>query len=250
MAGLLGALLNDYEGERRRYRDKFAGLKSDKAQEPASGDVWTKTIPVSLFYRVYDKPYAVGDVQFDLVLSEAHSLTSTVSEHPVEEGATISDHIQQNLRSGKLRGLVSNYSIQTGGGDGETNRAMNAWLIFQNLWKSRQLVTIVTTLEVYENVAVVSVSTNRDASTGDSLEFDVDFRQVKKAELQEVTVSATVKPVDMTTQQRKKSATKTKKGRVTGKETTLPKTADGTIDLGEITISGSGGSTILARPGL
>jgi hypothetical protein len=249
MAGLLGALLNDYEGERRRYRDKFAGLKSDKVQEPAAGDAWTKTIPVSLFYRVYDKPYAVGDVRFDLVLSEAHSLTSNISEHPVEEGATISDHIQQNLRSGKLRGLVSNYSIQAEGGDGETNRAMNAWLLFQNLWKSRQLVTIVTTLEVYENVAVVNVSTNRDDSTGDSLEFDVDFRQVKMAALQEVTVSATVKPVDMTTNQRKKSATKVKKGRVTGKETKLATTADGTIDLGSISISGSN-STILARPGL
>ena len=228
MAGILD-LFADFEGTRRKYRDQFAGIKSTETTAP-EGKEWSTKIPVSLFYRRFDKPYAVGDIQLDLILSESHSLTSTVSEHPVEEGAAISDHIQQNLRVGKLTGLISNFSIREGGGDGATNRAADAWTLFQNLWKRRELVTIVTTLEVYENVAVTNVSTERTSSSGDALQFDVSFQQVRQPKLQEVTLSATVQPPKMDTDKRRQASGKVRNGRVTGKEATL--------NLGEMKIVG------------
>ncbi len=228
MAGIFD-IFKDFEGTRRKYLEQFAGLKSTESASP-TGKEWSTTVPVSLFYRMYDKPYAVGDIQLDLILSESHSLTSTVSEHPVEEGATISDHIQQNLRVGKLTGLVSNFSIQTGGGDGATNRAMNAWTLFHNLWKRRELVTIVTTLEVYENVAVTNVSTERSSTSGDALQFEVSFQEVRQPKLQEVTLAATVQPPKMNTKQQRQASNKVRNGRATGKAATL--------DLGETKIVG------------
>ena len=240
MGSLLDTLLRDYEGVRSKYRDNFAGLKA--TQPPVYMDApAANTVPVSLFYRLFNKPNAVGSVQLDLILSEQHALTSTVSEHPVEEGETVSDHIQQNLRTGSLKGLVSNFSVQAGGGDGQTNRAMSAWQLFQNLWKARALVTIVTTLEVYDNVAVTSVTTGRDGTSGDALEFSVDFRQIKRADLKEATVTAVASPKAMDTPQRKKSAVKAKKGRETGK--------DATMDLGGVNLA-SAEYKIVGRPGL
>lgn len=219
MAGILD-LFADFEGTRRKYREQFSGLKSTETTAPEGKD-WSAALPVSLFYRRFDKPYAVGDIKLDLILTESHALSSTVSEHPVEEGANISDHIQQNLRVGKLTGLVSNFSIGENGGDGKTNRAADAWTLFKNLWKRCELVTIVTTLEVYENVAVTNVSTERSSASGDALQFDVTFQEVRQPELQEVTLSATVQPPKMDTPQRRQASGKVRNGRVTGKEAIL-----------------------------
>lgn len=63
----------------------------------------------SLFYKVAG--YFVGSIKFDLLLNESHSLESTVTEHQVENGATVSDHIHQMPRKGSLIGLVTNHPI-------------------------------------------------------------------------------------------------------------------------------------------
>lgn len=225
------ATLNPFinaETTQRDYYKQFAGIRSTEVTGP-TGKEWSTAVPASLFYQRFDKPYAVGDITLDLILSESHALSSTVSEHPVEGGAIISDHIQQNLRIGKLVGLVSNFSLR-GGGDGKKNRAADAWTLFKNLWARRELVTIVTVLELYENVAVTNISTERSSSTGDALQFDVTFQQVRQPKLQEVTLSATVQPPAMDTPERQQASLKVRNGRVTGK--------DAVMDLGELKIVG------------
>lgn len=64
-----------------------------------------------LFYR--GGPFSVGAIRFDLLLEEHHELKSTLTKHPVESGSTVSDHIVKELRSGTLKGLVSNFSLKT-----------------------------------------------------------------------------------------------------------------------------------------
>ena len=216
MAGLLD-IFEDYEGTRRDYQEKFDGLQASNVPEVPKGAAWEQKLPVSLFYRVYGRPYAVGSVQLDLLLSEQHSLGSTVSEFPVEDGSVLSDHIQLNLRVGKLKGLVSNYSMQDEGGDGVTNRAMNAWSLFKALWARRETATIVTSLELYEDVVVTNVSTERSSGTGDALEFDVSFQEFKQPRLQEASLSVVVQPPAMDTPQRRQASKKVAAGRATGK---------------------------------
>lgn len=36
-------------------------------------------------------------LRFDVILSEGHELSSKVTEHPVEKGASITDFVQKNL---------------------------------------------------------------------------------------------------------------------------------------------------------
>jgi hypothetical protein len=62
---------------------------------------------------------------------------------------------------------------------------------------SKQLVTIVTSLEVYNNVAITSIETERDGDTGDALEIKVGFKQVQKVQLREDKVTAQVQPENM-----------------------------------------------------
>ena len=67
------------------------------------------TIPVSLFYR--EDGWSVGEISLDLILTEGHSLNAAVTQHPVQDGSTISDHITILPRNGTLRALVSNFSL-------------------------------------------------------------------------------------------------------------------------------------------
>jgi hypothetical protein len=46
-------------------------------------------------------------IDFDVVTGEEHNISSTVSEHPVEEGANITDHVRPNLTRVTLKGIAS-----------------------------------------------------------------------------------------------------------------------------------------------
>ena len=163
-----------------------------------------------LFYR--KDGYSVGAVELDLILDESHSKNAQVTENPLQDGRAVSDGIYLELREGSLTGLVSNHSIkhsvppdrQTAEGlldKAENyqleNRAKQAWEDLKSLMDSKQLVTIVTSLEVYDNVAITSIETERDGDSGDALEIKVGFKQVQKVQLREDKVTAQVQPENM-----------------------------------------------------
>lgn len=165
-----------------------------------------------LFYR--KDGYSVGSVQLDLILDEQHSKDAMVTENPLQDGRAISDGIYLELREGTLTGLVSNHSLkhaQTPDEQNRTaqylleqsksvtleNRARQAWEDLKAVMDAKQTVTIVTALEVYENVAITHIETTRDGDTGDALAIQIGFRQVQTVQLREDKVSAQVQPSDM-----------------------------------------------------
>lgn len=68
------------------------------------------TIPSSLFYK--SEGYFVGSIKFDLLISENHSIEANVTEHPLENGAVVSDHVRVLPRKGSLVGLVTNHPLK------------------------------------------------------------------------------------------------------------------------------------------
>ncbi len=51
-------------------------------------------------------------IDFDVITGEDHQISSTVSEHPVEEGANVSDHVRPNLSRLTVKGVASQTPIQ------------------------------------------------------------------------------------------------------------------------------------------
>ena len=166
--------------------------------------------------------------------------------------STISDHITILPRSGTMRVLVSNFSLSTAKGDdradwdeiydqGEAaqkslpNRAEEAWKKLKDLVKKRELVKVVTSLEVYEDVALTRVETTRDGDTGDALEIDIDYEQVTKVKLKETKVTAQVQPRDMKSTINQKSAVQVNSGQKVGTEATAAEEAQ--LTLGEVVVS-------------
>lgn len=50
----------------------------------------------------------LGAIEFDVVSSENHDVSATATEHPVEKGAPISDHVRPNLIKISLEGVITN----------------------------------------------------------------------------------------------------------------------------------------------
>lgn len=193
------------------------------------------TIPVSLFYR--EDGWSVGEISLDLILSEGHSLNAAVTQHPIQDGSTISDHITILPRNGTLRALVSNFSLAAASSNkaetwqdvyeqGEVaqeslpNRAADTWEKLKELVKRRELVKVVTALEVYEDMALTRVETTRDGDTGDALEIEIDYEQAVRVKLKETKVTAQVQPRDMKSTINQKSAVQVNSGQKVGLDAT------------------------------
>ena len=169
--------------------------------------------------------YKVGSVELDLILDEDHSKSAQVTENPLQDGRAISDGIFLELQDGSLTGLVTNHSVKRAEErakqlelqDSETlmaeaenyqleNRAKQAWVDLKAVMDAKQPVTIVTSLEVYDDVAITNISTERNGDSGDALEIKVSFRQILTVSLMENEVTAQVQPKDMDSDINRKSA--------------------------------------------
>lgn len=160
-------------------------------------DRYTPKVPVSLFFR--QEGWSVGEIGLDLILDEEHSQDVVVTEHPVQKGSPVADHVVAEPREGSFRALVTNWSINhpTPDGTDPSNRASEAWEALKALQLKGEPVVIVTALEVYRDVVITHLDTGRDGTTGDALEIQIDFRQIRQVDLKETEVSVEVQPADM-----------------------------------------------------
>lgn len=54
----------------------------------------------------------IGPVWIDVSISEQHSIGAEVTEHPVENGPGITDHIRPTSRTVRIEGLVTNHPLE------------------------------------------------------------------------------------------------------------------------------------------
>lgn len=133
------------------------------------------------------------DLIIDAAEGERHDASAEPTEHPVEEGAAISDHVQPNLDRLSLECVVSNYPtgrvldrITDAGGD----RALNTWQQLRTLMHSGTRVDIETSLRLYEGMVIKAVSAPRDAKSGQALRFTLDAQELRTVTTEEVEAPA------------------------------------------------------------
>ena len=171
------------------------------------------TISTTLFFK-NNRIYGVGAITFDLILSEGHNLNNDITQYNVEDGSIISDHIRNQLESGVVSGLITNFSINDVALLG--NKAQIAFDQIVQLWRDRTLVDIYTVYKVYEQVAITSISINRDESSGESLVADFSFQEMNIVSLQAVEVQAGIKLANMNSSQNRQSSVSSNFGKQTG----------------------------------
>lgn len=150
---------------------------------------------------------SIGDVVIDAVLSEVINYNSNVTQHPVETKTSISDHIFKQPLKVKIEGYITNSPIKIMGlfetplqKNSLSNLkrnikdampfyaaecpAMQGYAALKSLYEDRSLVSVVTKLETFSNMAITSLNFTNNTDTGGRLEFTAELIQVTYARIE------------------------------------------------------------------
>lgn len=154
---------------------------------------------------VVKRPTKIDTIEIDSCLDESHSLTNTVTDHPVEEGFNVTDHSRPNADVVTLRCFVSNTplsieqqtrSVREGSVDFETTaadateigavdgRGDKAFKALEKLRLEGAIIQIVTSLKTYEKtqtegMMISSITIPRTRQNFDGLEFSISLKQIR-----------------------------------------------------------------------
>lgn len=139
-------------------------------------DCWVTNTPVE------DPPsHANGAVAKPIIVTPFNSLANN-------PGEVISNRLGAGDFTMGLTG-VSMWPPPVGVSHGftpEFDRALNVWEELRRIHKSRKLVSIVTTLQIYDSMLLTNISPTRTAQNANSLEFTVTARRMRVVNAAEV----------------------------------------------------------------
>lgn len=134
----------------------------------------------------------LGAIIPNVVIEEVHTDTLTITEHPVEQGAPITDHAYKNpaelsMRIGwsasslALDSVVSSVVESVKAGKLTTPKVKSVRDIYEDLLRlqaSRQPFDVSTGKRLYKDMLIKALSTTTDVSSENSLIVNVLLRQV------------------------------------------------------------------------
>lgn len=134
----------------------------------------------------------IGVLTLDASLEETHTSASEVTEHPVEEGTNISDHIRRLPETLVINGVVTNHPLFLlpsftapspiqGDNLSLSDRVKAAYDKLKEIHDAGTLVKVVTSLRDYSNMAITGFSVLRNAPNGDVLNATISMREILTA---------------------------------------------------------------------
>uniref|UniRef100_A0A6M3XXM1 Dit-like phage tail protein N-terminal domain-containing protein n=1 Tax=viral metagenome TaxID=1070528 RepID=A0A6M3XXM1_9ZZZZ len=95
----------------------------------------------------------------DASMSQGHQRSAIVTEHPIEDGADITDHV----RPGPVRLTIDGVISATPVGDelAFPGREIDAWTVLEQVIEEATPVTVITSLRVYSSMVITALSTIR-----------------------------------------------------------------------------------------
>ncbi len=117
----------------------------------------------------------IGGIVIDCTIEETGTDTLTITEHPVEQGAAISDHAYRNPAQLVLRAGWSNSSAQGGGSE---SYAVDTYARLLALQANRTLIDVVTGKRSYQNMLIQSLAQTTDEKTEAILSVTITLKEV------------------------------------------------------------------------
>lgn len=157
----------------------------------------------------------IRDLAFDAVTQESHQIGVQVSEHPLETGASVADHIRRLPDQLQIEGLFSNTPVSLFDasqrlldGEAHTVRALG---FFEELASKKRLCNLSNRFKSYRNMVCTGVSFTRGSGRGDAVGFSASFRQLLFAKTEIVTgvAASNVTGLNSTTRDQGKLAAST-----------------------------------------
>jgi hypothetical protein len=123
----------------------------------------------------------------DATISEGHRRSAKLTSHPREVGTDFADHYQPELPEVTAQLVFSATPLEIIASPGRSEAAYETLLRLQT---ERTLVTLVTTLGLYEGAALVELSAPRSATTGQAVIVDTTWRLAPVVSTQTVQIPA------------------------------------------------------------
>lgn len=171
-------------------------------------------------------------LEFEATISTQHQGDAVVTEHPVEQGADVTDHIRRSPETLEINGVVSNtplvvlgrlnaertsvvldraradaVALSVPGGDVRT-RAEDAYNFLKGIKDQGRTVKVITTLRIYKNMAIRGIVVSRDKDTRNILDVRLSLKEIVIALTGEADVP---KPVNTSRDGRSNIGKKSKK---------------------------------------
>ena len=110
---------------------------------------------MSLMSLLFGTKTSIGSLELDALLTESTTLSSQITEYPIEDGSVISDHITQENETLSIEGVITSAGTLFNLSFGKA-KLIAAKETLRQLHRERALITIVTGLDVYTDFAIES----------------------------------------------------------------------------------------------
>lgn len=142
----------------------------------------------------------LNGIQFDSWLRLNHNTSLTITQHPVETGAKITDHAYSNpklfsfdigmsdtINTSLVFGLFSNlFAVGAG-------RSINAYNALVTLQQTRQLLTLTSKYGTYQNLLIESIDVTDDFSTKNASRPTINLIEIFLTDVQ-LTIAVSTNP--------------------------------------------------------
>ena len=130
----------------------------------------------------------IGELYPDIILEEAHNSSVEITNHPVEDGADISDHARVTPKRITLRGGVSDSPSSAlgfidwvsglAGGGVQSSRSQEFFEKLLQLQERLEPFDIMTRRKFYQNMLITSLAINDDSGSGGALIFSAECKEI------------------------------------------------------------------------
>lgn len=134
----------------------------------------------------------IGGYFFDGFITVTHNKQLEITQNPVETGASIVDHSYVKPATVTMKIIVSDAhaSLVEGQFSDSWSRAVSAWNVLKQLQEDRIPVSVLTKLDLYENMLIQNLQATDEANTYTTLSADVTLQEIPIARVRTVKISA------------------------------------------------------------
>lgn len=122
-------------------------------------------------------------IELDATVEITHNFRSQITEHPVETGSKVTDHVRPENRSFSIKGYVSNHHVTPvvqGNVLGDTGkRTKIAYDYLNDMWLNSVPFTMVSELDSYPNCVIEDLNIPVTAKNGEAVELNIKLKQLR-----------------------------------------------------------------------
>lgn len=138
---------------------------------------------------VKKKPVSVWGIEFDALIDETKTMTSTIPEYPVESGFSVSDTIINDPIQVQMTLFLSNTPVTWLYRHGSSSdRVKRVCEMIEQKWFEKKLTKIVTSDTTYTNMGLTSISIKKSSDIGYAREISISAKKVRQTKRKTVKI--------------------------------------------------------------